>query len=451
MEKFKIRVLYDEILKKPTKVVSVFDKNLEELTEKMRIFMHESKGMGLSANQIGLDMQLFVLELKPNPKRNVAEIPFTAICNPKITRFSKEKENTIEGCLSIPRMEADVVRSSGITITGQDTKGKKITIKAKGLLARIMQHETDHLNGILYTQHAESITLENLKFARILFFGSDDFSLIILKSLLGSGLNITNIITESDKPAGRNMAPTPTIVKKYALEKEISVLTPETKGDILPLVKDLNPDIIILASYGKILPEEVLSVPSYGAVNVHPSLLPKYRGATPIQSVLLDGEPNTGVTIMLMTGEVDSGQIIAQKELKIEDDDTTPSLKQKLAKLGAETLLLSLPKYMAALKEPTAQLDEATNTQKLTKDTALIDWNKPIESIERQIRALKPWPGTYTTFEGKKLEIIKAHIKDGKLCFDEVQLEGKKPTNWQDFKRGYLNRLTNELWLSKIG
>ena len=449
-KKYKIRVLYDEILKKPTKQVEVFDENLEILANNMRDIMHKNRGMGLSANQIGLDMQLFVIELKPDKNKKISEIPFTTIVNPEIIRTSNEKDKMVEGCLSLPGLEAEVERSTGITLKGQTIKGKKVQIKTKGLFARIIQHETDHLNGILFTKRAKLINLDNCKFAKILFFGSDEFSIDILKKIITSGLSVTNVITESDKPAGRNMKLTPTPVKKYCIDNNISVLTPE-KENITEVVKDLKPDLIILASYGKILPSETLNIPPFGAINIHPSLLPKYRGSTPIHTAILNGDEKTGSTVMLMNEKVDEGKIIAQKELIIEKTDTTQTLKQKLAVLGADILLKELPKYMAGLKEPSSQYDiSESKTFKLSKDLAKIDWDKPIDYIDRQIRALKPWPGTYTNLDDKKLQILKARHNGEKLEIEEVQLEGKKPANWADFKRGHLNRLTKQLWFSKI-
>lgn len=357
-----------------------------------------------------------------------------------------------EGCLSLPGLELPVERSAGVTVEYQDLMGAKKLVKVKGLLARVIQHEVNHLDGILFTDHVKNYkNLADYRFARIVFIGSDGFSLPNLKALWEAGLNVMAVITETDKPAGRGQQIKESVIKTYAKDVGIAVFQPETTGDLTAIVEQLEPDLLVLASYGKILPDKALEWPTYGAINVHPSLLPKYRGATPIQSAILNGETVTGVTIMEMVTKVDAGQIILQQKVDILEDETTPKLRARLAKTGAKMLVEAIPEYLsgqANLRQQNADL--ATLTKRFKKEDGEIDWSQPAEQIVNQVKALQPWPGTYTYLNGKLLKMKSAKIIDGKVLPEVVHLEGKTETNWADFVKGYRNQLTRESWYGKI-
>ncbi len=453
MEELRLRVIYDPILRQKAHPVELFDSGLKAYADQMIEIMQSHHGLGLAAPQVGLDKRLFVFGYQPKDKDDeIPNIPFTALVNPRIIKSSKEKETMTEGCLSLPGLELPVLRSSGVTVEAFDLEGKSVTLRAKGLVARIIQHEIDHLDGVLFTDRADNFkNIADYKFARILFFGSDEFSLPIFRTLIENGLNITAAITETDKAAGRGLKIVSSPIKLEAESAGIAVIQPETKEEITEIVSQLQPDLIILASYGKILPPEALDLSVYGALNVHPSLLPKYRGATPIQSAILNGDDRTGVTIMEMAAGVDTGGIVEQDDEPITTSDTTETLKIKLADLGAQLLLKAIPAYIAGQSKIEHQDEsDVVKTYKLTKEMGQIDWNKPLEIIDREIRAYYPWPGAYTDLQGKRLKLLGSHLVAGRLMIDRVQLEGKQPSNWADFQRGYAHLLNNTDWYSKI-
>ncbi len=210
------------------------------------------------------------------------------------------------------------------------------------------------------------------------------------------------------------------------------------------IVKSLEekPDLGILASYGEILKKEVLEKPKHGILNIHPSLLPKYRGPTPVPTAILNGEQETGVTIFKMDEKIDHGPILSQFKEEIKPDDTAESLLKRLFLAGTKVLTTLLPSYLEGKIELKEQDDsQATSTKKFAREDGRINWQEKPAKIERKIRAFYPWPGTWTkiTTKGKKkrLKIIKAHLEKNKLILDQVQLEGKKPVTWKQFQEGY--------------
>lgn len=448
-----IRVIYDPLLRQKAETISVFDANLKKQADEMIVLMQKNRGIGLSGNQVGLKKRLIVFGYKNTGKDdNLPDVPFQQLCNPKIVKYSKELETMEEGCLSLPGLELPVERPAGVTVEAQTLDCKPITIKAKGLHARIMQHEIDHLDGILFTDRVKNYKkIQDYQFARILFCGTDDFSLVVLKGLVEAGYNVVSVVTETAKPSGRGQKLVDPNIKTYAKSQEIAVFQPEDKERLTYVVNQLKPDLLVLASYGKILPQEALSLPVFGCINVHPSLLPKYRGATPIQTAILNGDKITGVTIMEMVPDVDAGGIIAQEQLPIEPEDTTPILKNKLANKGSSLLVKTIPSFLSGQAKLTGQKSaEATKTTKLTKEMAEIDWGKSAAEIDRQIRALNPWPGAYTMLGEKRLKFLESTVSDQLLKLKVVQLEGKNPAVWNDFKKGYAQQLTKEPWYCKI-
>lgn len=448
-----IRVIYDQLLRTKVAPVTVFDDALKKEANEMVRLMKANAGLGLAANQVGLNKQLIVLGYEPTDADDpIPRIPLMQLTNLRVTKFSQAKETMTEGCLSLPGLELPVERSAGVTIEAQDLTGRPVKIKAKGLSARVLQHEIDHLNGILFTDHVKNYQNPvDYRFAKIVFFGSDDFSAPIFQDLLEAGYSMMAAVTETDKPAGRGRGMKSPLMKKVATEAGVAVLQPASKAEIVSLLNQLKPDLIILASYGQILPAEALSIPAYGALNLHPSLLPKYRGATPIQSTILAGEKETGVSLMVMSPEVDAGLVVSQLKVPLMGDETYTELKDDLAATAGRLLLANLPKYLAgqAKLQPQA-VSEVTQTRKLTKSMGEIDWTQPTELINRQIRALNPWPGTWTELNGQRLKILRAELKGDRLLLIEVQLEGKTPAAWADFRRGHAKELTNCSWTGKI-
>ena len=253
-------------------------------------------------------------------------------------------------------------------------------------------------------------------------------------------------------------------VKELALAHHLSVLQPKSlrKVEVIDELKELKPEAIVVAAYGQILPPQVLAIPTHGCLNVHPSLLPEYRGAAPIAGAILAGEEETGVTIMLMDEGMDTGPILAQRRLTIEPEDTTESLSEKLSRLGAALLLETLPLWLRGGITPRPQDDsQATYTKPTAKEDGLIDWSLPAVEIWRRCRAYYPWPSTYTYWRGELLKVLNAEALphwsgegvpgqvmaldeglavatgEGALLLSEVQLAGKRALNIEDFARGH--------------
>jgi len=204
-------------------------------------------------------------------------------------------------------------------------------------------------------------------------------------------------------------------------------------------IKDQQVDLIVVGFYGEILSRRMLEIPKYGALNVHPSLLPKYRGPTPVPTTILNGDTETGVTIILMDEDVDHGPIVASRNFEIgEKKFTTPELQKMLWELGGDLLVETIPKWVAGEITPKEQDHiKATYTKKLSREDGEIDWAKPVEYIEKQVRAFNPWPGAYTFWKNQRVKILKAHVKGVEFIIDELQLEGKKPTTLHEFLLGH--------------
>jgi methionyl-tRNA formyltransferase len=298
----------------------------------------------------------------------------------------------------------------------------------------------------------------------IVFMGTPDIAAVILDKLIRSEHRILAVVTQPDKPKGRGNQVQHTPVKELALKHDIPVLQPRRVKDegFLPVLKELNPEVIVVAAFGQILPGAILELPNYGCINVHASLLPKYRGAAPIQWAIINGESITGITIMHMDAGLDTGDMIMKAEVLIDPKETGGSLHDKLAECGGELLL----KALKAIEDGTASREkqkdeESTYVRILDKSMGLIDFNRPAADIERLIRGLNPWPSAYTYLEGKTLKIWDADVmvqdyegtpgeivlitKDsiivktsyGSLSVKELQLEGKKRMTAEAFMRGY--------------
>ena len=221
----------------------------------------------------------------------------------------------------------------------------------------------------------------------------------------------------------------------------LDLLKKDRRWQIVKSLKE-KPDVGVLASYGQILKKEILEKPKHGILNIHPSLLPKYRGPTPVPTAILNGEQETGVTIFKMDEKVDHGPILSQFKEEIRPNDTAESLLKRLFLAGTKVLTTILPSYLEGKIELREQDDsQATSTKKFTREDGKINWQEESAKIERRIRAFYPWPGTWTEIKikgkNKRLKILKAHLEKNKLVLDQVQLEGKKPVTYKQFKEGY--------------
>ena len=303
----------------------------------------------------------------------------------------------------------------------------------------------------------------------ILFMGTPDFAKESLESIYNAKYNIIGVVTNPDKPKGRGMKMIASPVKEFALEKNIQVFQPlkiRKNTEFIEKIKELNPDVICVVAYGKILPKEILDIPQYGCINVHGSLLPKYRGAAPIQWSVINGDKETGVTTMYMDIGMDTGDMILKEKVSIGENETTGELWSRLSKIGGELLVKTLKLIEEGNAPRTKQGEDYTIAPMLDKEIARIDWNnKTAEQIKNLIRGLNPIMGAYTFVNGKKLKIWKAQIvnkdtiqnaqvengavmladakqglflkaKDGIIEAIEIQAENCKRMNAKDFLRG---------------
>ena len=251
--------------------------------------------------------------------------------------------------------------------------------------------------------------------------GTPDFAVESLKEIVDAGYNVEAVVTNTDKQKGRGMKTIPTPVKQYALEQKIEIYQPEKirkNKEFIEKIKKINPDVICVVAYGKILPKEILDIPKLGCINVHGSLLPEYRGAAPIQWAVINGDKITGVTTMYMDVGMDTGDIILKKEVEIGKNETTGELWERLAKEGGKLLVETLKKIENNTVTRTKQSDNYTMAPMLEKEIAKIDWeNKTAKQIKDLIRGLNPIMGAYAIFNDKKIKIWKANI----YTFDEIE------------------------------
>lgn len=301
---------------------------------------------------------------------------------------------------------------------------------------------------------------------RIVFMGTPEFSVPPLEYLIKSEYQVVGVYTQPDKPTGRGRTLEQLPVKRVALQHGLELFQPVRlrNPDEVARLAALKPDLILVAAFGQILPQSVLDIPKFGCLNIHPSLLPEYRGATPIPAAILAGDKETGVTIMLMDAGMDTGPIISQIIVGIEPDDTTESLTTRLAQAGVRLLGEALPLWFEGSLKPQPQDgSKATYTKPVTKDDGTIDWQMSAVEISRRIRAFHPWPGCYTWWQGKLLKVLEAvalhkegsltpgkvvdlasgqpavvgvETGDGILGLLRIQLEGKRALTASEFLLG---------------
>jgi len=296
---------------------------------------------------------------------------------------------------------------------------------------------------------------------KVIFMGTPEFAVPSLQALIDSEDEIVAVVCQPDKPKGRGLEVAAPPTKILAEKHSVPVLQPQKikTEEFFNELKSYKPDLICVAAYGKILPKNILDLPPSGCINVHASLLPKYRGAAPINWTIIRGEKITGITTMKMDEGMDTGDMLLKKELKVEDEDTGETLSQKLCHVGAELLIETLTLLKEGKLNPIPQDNsQATYAPMLKKEDGKIDWQKPAEEIRNLIRGILPWPGAYTTLDGKLLKIYRANVSDsngkpgeviksdshilrigtgsGALDVLELQIEGGKRLKVEEFLRG---------------
>lgn len=298
--------------------------------------------------------------------------------------------------------------------------------------------------------------------------GTPDFSVPILQELVASEYEVVLVVTQPDRPKGRKRKLTPSPVKEEALKHDIPVFQPEKLRVDYEEIIAYKPDLIITAAYGQLLPNELLEAPGYGSINVHASLLPELRGGAPIHYAILQGNKETGITIMYMVEKLDAGDILTQEKVTIEETDDVGMLHDKLSKVGASLLLTTLPKLFAGELTPIKQDEtKATFAANIRREQERIDWKRTSLEVYNQIRGLRPWPGAFTTYEGQTMKLWRAELDqqeyDGQpgeivkivdnesfvvLCGDskgisltEIQPAGSKKMKVSDYLRGSADRI----------
>lgn len=303
---------------------------------------------------------------------------------------------------------------------------------------------------------------------RIVFMGTASFSLAVLKMLIEEDYNIVGVVTQPDRYVGRKKVLTMPDVKVEALKYDIPVIQPARIKEDYQAVADLKPDLIITAAYGQIVPQAVLDIPRLGCINVHASLLPLYRGGAPVHQAIIDGQDKTGVTIMYMVKKMDAGDMIAQKETPILEEDTVGILYDRLSDLGAKLLKETLPDILKGINQRIPQDENlVTYAPTLSREDERLDWNMSARQVYNKVRGTNPWPGSYTTYQGKTVKIwagqvhqcenaMKHHahqdngtivkifkdaigvkVNDGVYLITELQLEGKKRMSVKDYLNGH--------------
>ncbi|MBU3968848.1 methionyl-tRNA formyltransferase [Patescibacteria group bacterium] len=465
-----------KVLRKKTAVVplnKIGSKKIKTIIEKMKKAVHSREdGVAIAAPQIGELLKIFVISKKAfkiiSEEKGGLLKKFNdkVFINPELIRLSKEKTGVEEGCLSIKDIYGVVNRSKKATIKAYDENGKSFTMGGSGLIAQIFQHEMDHLEGVLFTDKTLSMweidqreiekhrTKKNLK---IVFWGTSSFSVVVLEELKKGGVMPSLIVTAPDKPKGRKLLMTPPEVKVWADQNNIDCIQPEKLDH--SVVKNLEAnleaelpsglgssaskwDLFIVASYGKIIPKNIFDLPKYGTLNIHPSLLPKLRGASPIKTAILEDEKNTGVTIMLIDEEMDHGPIVVSKKTEIGNwPPKSLELEKKLAKEGAGLLVDVIPRWTNGEIEIQEQNHKsATYSKKIKKEDALIDFKDDPYLNYRKIQAFDDNPRAYFFVEkaGKKIRVIitDAKFENGELKILRIVPEGKKEMSYEEFQKG---------------
>ncbi len=408
-------------------------KKIRAVLSKMKKALHaEDDGVAIAAPQVGEGLRIFVVSGRAldmarrsedaKAPENSADLVFI---NPEIIKVSQKKKKMEEGCLSLRYLYGQVSRHEKVTITALDEEGEMGTYDASGLVSQIFQHEIDHLDGILFIDKAENIqdlpptVLKGNEALSFVFFGSSIFSAHVLKELEVAGLS--------------------------------PVLKIESAKDPLPMkaLRAAEADVFVVASFGKILPKELLEIPPHGVLNVHPSLLPELRGPAPIQGIILDrrgiggGAPMPGVTIIKMDEKVDHGPIVAQAKVELEPwPDHYHVVEEKLGRAGGRLLATLLPDWInGKIKKKPQDESQATYIKLIKKEDGLIELDGPAEENYRKVLAYSTWPGAYLFFKsktGKEIRVIvkDAKLKDGKFTPARVIPAGKKEMDWPSFLHG---------------
>ncbi|OGG83170.1 peptide deformylase [Candidatus Kaiserbacteria bacterium RIFCSPLOWO2_02_FULL_54_13] len=419
------------------------------------------EGVALAAPQVGVSWRLFIVrrDRTIDAKRDESgklstphqlEPEIEVYVNPEIVKTSRKRARADEGCLSVHGVYGTTKRHERVTIKERRPDGGHIQRGAGGLMAQIFEHEIDHLNGILFTDHAEHLIrlpaqagIPSGSMHSFAYFGTPRVASDTLALLIERGFVPAIVVTSPDAPKGRGLALTQSETKALALAHTIPVMTPENlDAEAVATIRAFGCEYAVCVAYGKIFPEELINAFPGGVLNVHYSLLPKYRGATPVETALLRGESETGVTIQKMVKELDAGDILAQETTPIAPDETARELRPRLIELGARLLVDTLPEYLGSnvtlVPQDASRLSAqagATRAYKIKKEDGLLSLpagrqGSPQQDLENwnKYRAYADSIGTYFMKNGKRMKIALAEFAKGEFRVLRVIPEGKKET-----------------------
>ena len=405
---------------------------------------HYPEGVAIAAPQIGVSYRLFLVRKdrtlpsygnakdgKPPPE---IKPEVEVYINPEIVKTSRKKAKADEGCLSVHGVYGTTKRHERVTIKARGADGSHIQRGAGGLMAQIFEHEVDHLNGILFIDNVEHlIRIPNGSEHRFAYFGTPKVASDTLATLIERGFVPAVVITSPDAPKGRGLALTPSETKTFALAHGIPVLTPEKLDEkTIKIIGSLGCEYAVCVAYGKIFPETLINTFHMGVLNVHYSLLPKYRGATPLETALLVGEKETGVTIQKMVKELDAGDILAQEATPIGKNETARELRPRLIQMGANLLTETLPAYLSDSITPVVQdATLATRAYKIKKEDGLLSLDASPEENWKKYRAYADSIGTYFFENEKRVKIMLAEFTNGEFRVLRVIPEGKREMEYR--------------------
>ncbi len=459
-----IREFGDPVLRRKARRVLRVNNGVRETLDLMLDTMRAASGAGLAAPQIGVSRRLVVIDAGQGPY---------FLVNPEIVARSAENESAWEGCLSWPGYVGEVERACKVSVKALDRDGHEMWVEGEGLLARALQHEIDHLDGILYIDRATLVkevpqeeadeTAGEGERVSAVFMGSPEFAVPSLEELVNSGVEVKLVVTQPDRPVGRKQILKATSVKEAAARLGIPVLecASVSHPDIVAKIREIAPDFVTVVAFGQRVPREILELPRFACLNVHPSLLPKYRGGNPVQRAVMAGDRITGVSIIYMSEKMDAGDICLQKTLEIGPDETYGTLEKRLAGLGAHSLLEAMSAVLSGTAARTPQDgSKASRAPHLQKGEEIISWGAAARSIHALVRGLSPKPGAVTLWDGARIKIwetrlmtLESNEKPGSVLGIEgdsglvscgegvlrvlfVQPEGKKPMSFRAFLAG---------------
>lgn len=460
----------DPVLRKTAKKVALKEigskKIVRVLKDMSEALMSQHDGVAIAAPQIGISLRIFVISGVVFTGEDEERKEDMVFINPVIKKLSKKKEVMSEGCLSVRFKYGNVKRHEKASIEAYDASGKLFTYHGSELLAQIFQHETDHLEGVLFIDKASDIrdmSEEKIEQGKIkqnkkdneieysgpkfVYFGSTGISITILDILEKAGFIPGLIVAHPDKPKGRKMVLTQPPIIQWASKRNIPTIQPDSIKIDPPKILTTSPsgdvwDVFIVVSYGKIIPQNILDIPEHDTLNVHPSLLPELRGPSPIQTAILEDKSETGVTIIKLDAEMDHGPIVAQASVSPEPWPIKASLLEDiLAQVGGDLLVDTLiPWINGDIEVEEQDHKSATYCSYIKKTHGLISLNTDPYKNYLKIKAFDEWPGAYYFEKHKQKEIrvkiTEARFENNTLTIERVIPEGKSEMDYEDFKRG---------------